>query len=171
METNRHQLEKWIKEHFKSSAFNTCPLQLLQAMAGKLLDVAFVPGAKPTAVYTPISEPHHWKKRVKQDLDRDVTFGIIVTVQVRTLTTWCSRMMVIPRKDSSPRHTVDLQKLNAITIREINHTPSSFNQVSIVLVHTRKMFLDTWNGYHSFPLSAFPSHTWHYYIYHWVGLV
>ena len=93
-------------------------------MAGKPLDIIFVPGAMVTAVHTPIPVPHCWKKRVKQDIDRDVALGIKEAVLVETPTTWCSRMVVAPKKDDSPRRTVDLQKLNAPTMRETHHTPS-----------------------------------------------
>ena len=153
-ETNRHQLEQWIKKkHFESSAFNTYPHQPLQTMTGKPLDITFIPGVTPTAVHTPIPVPHHWKKRVKQDLDRDVALGIIEPVPIGTPTTWCSRMVVAPKKDGSPRRTVDLQKLNAATRRETHHTPYPFNQASVIPANTRKTVLDAWNGYHSLPLS------------------
>ena len=87
-------------------------------MEVKLLDIEFIPGAKPTAVHTPISVPHHWKKRVKEDLDRDVALGIIEPVLVGTQTTWCSRMVVALKKNGSPKRTVNLQRLNDATKRE-----------------------------------------------------
>ena len=62
-------------------------------------------------------------------------------------------MVVVPKKDGSPRRTVDLQQLNAATFRETHHTPSPFNQASVVPPHTKKTVLDAWNGYHSLPLS------------------
>lgn len=152
-EENRPRLERWMKEHFESSAFNVCPHQQLQAMEGKPMDITFIPGAKPSAVHTPIPVPHHWKKRVKEDLDRDVALDIVEPVPVGTPTTWCSRMVVAPKKDGSPRRTVDLQKLNTATLRETHHTPSPFNQASLVPAKTRKTVLDAWNGYHSLTLS------------------
>ena len=91
---------------------------------------------------------------MKEDLDRDVRLGIIEPVPPGTPTLWCSRMVVAPKKDGTPRRTVDLQKLNAATMRETHHTPSPFNQVSIVPAQTKKTVLDAWNGYHSLPLSA-----------------
>ena len=115
--------------YFKSSAFNTCPHQPLQMMTGKPQYIRFTQGAKPSAVHTPIPVPHHWKKRVKQDLDREVALGIIEPVPTGTPTVWCSRMVVAPKKDGSPRRIVNLQKLNAATRRETHHTPSPFNQV------------------------------------------
>ena len=63
-------------------------------------------------------------------------------------------MVVAPKKDGSPRRTVDLQKLNKATLRETHHTPSPFNQVSTVPPHTTKTVLDAWNSYHSLPLST-----------------
>ena len=152
-EENKIHLKQWILKHFSSSTFNTCPHQPLQTMKGKPLDIAFIPGTKPIAVHTPIPVPHHWKKKVKQDIDRDVALGIIEPVPVGTPTTWCSRMVVAPKKDGSPRRTVDLQKLNAATMRETHHTPSPFNQASLIPAHMRKTILDAWNGYHSLPLS------------------
>ena len=85
--TNGNQQEQWIKKHFESSAFNTCLHQPLQTMTGKPLDITLISGVTPTAVHTPIPVPHHWKKRVKQDLDRDVALGIIEPVPIGTPTT------------------------------------------------------------------------------------
>ena len=40
----------------------------------------------------------------------------------RHTTVWCSRMLVAPKKDGSPKRTVDLQKLNAAVMRETQYT-------------------------------------------------
>lgn len=104
-----------------------------------------------SAVHILISIPHYWKKRVKQDLNRDVTSGITEPVPMGTPTSWCSRMAGCTRKGLFPRHTVDL--LNAAAMREFHPTLSPFNQVSIVLAQKRKTLLDAWNRYNSLPLS------------------
>ena len=150
---NRAKLEAWILQHYASSAFNTCPHQPLQTMTGKPMSITFRPDATPSAVHSPIPVPHHWKKAVKEALDRDIDLGIIEPVPQGTPTVWCSRMVVTPKKDGTPRRTVDLQKLNKATLRETHHTPSPFNQVSTVPPHMKKTVLDAWNGYHSLPLS------------------
>ena len=62
-------------------------------------------------------------------------------------------MVATPKKNGSPRRTVDLQKLNATTLRKTHQTSSPFNQVSIVSAHNRKTVLSTWNGYHILLLS------------------
>ena len=58
-------------------------------------------------------------------------------------------MVVTPKKNGDPRRTVDLQKLNNATLREVHHTPSPFNVVSTIPTNTRKTVLDAWNAYHS----------------------
>lgn len=55
-------------------------------------------------------------------------------------------------RDISPNCMVDLQKLNAATMREMHHSPSPFNEVSISWEYMRETLLDAWNGYHSLPL-------------------
>ena len=66
---------------------------------------------------------------------------------------WCARMVVTLKKNSNPRRTIDLQKLNNATKREMHHTPSPFDVASIVPTKTRKLVLDAWNDYHSRPLN------------------
>ncbi len=149
---NVPRLKEWLLSEFAASAFNTCSQQPLQEMTGTAMKVTFKDGHTPSAVHTPIPVPHHWKRRVKEDIDRDVRLGIIEPVPQGTTTTWCSRMIITPKKDGSPRRTVDLQKLNAATERETHHTPSPFNLVSAVPKGKRKTVLDAWNGYHSLPL-------------------
>lgn len=102
---------------------------------------------------TPIPVPHHWKKKVKSDIVRDVRLGIIEPVPQGTPTEWCSSMVVAAKKDGSLRRTVDLQELNKATLRETHHTPSPVNLVSTIPANTSKTVLDAWNGYHSLPLS------------------
>ena len=150
---NIPRLKEWLLQEFAASAFNTCAHQTLQTMTGAPVKVRFKDGAVPHAVHTPIPVPHHWKKQVKADIDRDVRLGIIEPVPQGTPTEWCSRMVVASKKDGTARRTVDLQQLNKATTRETHHTPSPFNLVSTIPTQTRKTVLDAWNGYHSLPLS------------------
>ena len=69
---NAGKLEQWLLEAFSSSAFNTCEQQPLQMMSGVPVCIKFKDDTKPHAVHTAIPVPHHWKKQVKKDLDRDV---------------------------------------------------------------------------------------------------
>lgn len=150
---NRELFETWIKDRYKSSAFNTCDHQSLPMMSGRPLDLHFIDSIEPTAYHTPIPIPHHWKKRVKEELDRDVRIGTLELVPQGTPVNWCSRMVVVPKHDNSPRRVVDLQKLNAATKRETHHTPAPYNQVSVIPPNKKKTVLDAWNGYHSLSLA------------------
>ena len=63
-------------------------------------------------------------------------------------------MFIVAKKDGTPRRTIDFQALNNATLRETHHTPSPFNQASVVPSNTKKTCLDAWNGYHSLPISV-----------------
>ena len=152
-EEHRHDLEQWILQYYSSSAFNVCPHQKLQTMTGEKLNITFKPDATPRAIHKPIPVPHHWKEKVKTQLDADVALGIIEPVPQGVPTHWCSRMVVVSKKDGSPRRTVDLQALNKATLRETHHTPTPFHIVSSIPPRTKKTVIDAWNGYHSVPLT------------------
>lgn len=98
IESNRHCLERWLRNYFRSCAFNLCPHQPLQMMKKRPLDICFVEGATPLAVHTPIPVLYHWKKSVKQDFHRYVALNIIEPIPAGTPTTWCSRIVVAPKK-------------------------------------------------------------------------
>ena len=151
-EKNIPRLKSWLLDAFASSAFNQCPHQGLPKMTGEPVKLHLKENVTPYAAHTPIPVPHHWKQKVKEDIDRDVRLGIIEKVPQGTTAEWCARMVVTPKKNGEPRRTVDLQKLNNATLREAHNTPSPFNVVSTVPTKTRKTVLDAWNGYHSLPL-------------------
>ena len=151
---NRARLEAWIKQYYASSAFNTCEHQPLQKLTGPPLDITFKEGAEPVAVHTPIAVAYHWKKEVKENLDRDVRLGVIEQVPAGTPTTWCSRMVVAPKPHTGkPRRTVDLQAVNRVSMRETHHTDTPHHMVSAVPTNQKKTVLDAWNGYHAMELS------------------
>ena len=122
-------------------------------MSCEPISIHFRPESSPSAHHCPIPVPHHWKEQVKADLDRDVRLGIIEPVPLGTPTIWCSKMVVVAKKDGSPRRTIDLQRLNAATYRTTHHTSSPFNLASSIPPNTRKTILDAWNAYHLLPLS------------------
>ena len=150
---NRGALEKWIVEYFAASAFNTCTHQPMQKMAGDALKISFREDAVPHIAHCPIQVPFHWKQAVKEKLDADVRLGIIEEVPAGVPTTWCARMVTVPKKDGTPRRTVDLKKLNDATHRETHHTSPPFVQVNLVPRNQKKTILDAWNGYHGVELS------------------
>lgn len=149
---NRSKLKAWIMDRYKSSTFNTCENQELNKMTGPPLKIDIDPNATPVAVHTPIPVPVHWKDQVKAQLDRDVKLGVIEPVPWGEPTTWCSRMVTVAKGDGSPRRTIDLQPVNAASLRQTHHTPSPFHQAMSVPHNTLKTVVDAWNGYHSLTL-------------------
>ena len=141
------KLEKWIIEYYKSSVFNVCEHQPLPEMSGQPISINFKPDATPKACHIPIPVPHNWKERVKADLDRDVRLGIIEPVAPGTSTIWCSRMVVVAKKNGTPRRTIDLQKLKDSTYGDTHHTSSPLILASAIPPNTRKTISDAWNAY------------------------
>ena len=117
-EENKPKLKAWLIDHFSSSAFNTCTHQPLKEMTGPPMKIMFKENYTPYCVHKPIQVPHHWKYKVKSDLDQDVRLGIIEPVPPGTPTVWCARMVVTSKKNGKPRRTVDLQELKKATLRE-----------------------------------------------------
>ena len=107
---NVPKLEQWIRDYYAASAFNCCECQPLPKMHGPPLKIFMQEGAKPVAAHSPIPIPLHWQEKVKAGLDRDEAIGVIEKVPSGTPTTWCHRMVVVPKKDNSP--TVNFQPLN-----------------------------------------------------------
>ena len=146
---NIPKLEQWIKDFYAASAFNCCECQPLPKMHGPPLKIFMQDGVRPVASHSPIPIPVHWQKQVKAGLDRDEAIGVIEKVPSGTPTTWCHRMVVVPKKDNTPRRTVNFQPLNQYSTRQTHHTVSPFHQATMVPAGTKKTVLDAWNGYHS----------------------
>ena len=145
---NHLKLKKWILNHYRASTFNICENQKLPKMSGPPMKIDIDPNITPSAVHTPIPVPIHWKAEIKAQLDRDVRLGVIEPVPWGEPTTWCSRMIPVAKSDGSPRRTIDLQALNAASVRQTHHTPSPFHQAMSVPHNTVKSVYDAWNGYH-----------------------
>ena len=109
--------------------------------------------AIPHAIHTPIPIPLYWEEPVREDLLNDVAIGIFEFVASTAPNIWCSRMVVVPKKDGTPSRTIDFQMLNAATVCHTHHTPSPFQQVIKIPSGMFKTVLDAWNGYHSILLA------------------
>ena len=155
---NVPRLEQWIRDYYAASAFNCCECQPLPDMHGPPVHIHIQDGVKPIASHTPIPIPLHWQKKVKAGLDRDEAIGVIEKVPPGTPTTWCHRMVCVPKKDLSPRRTVNFVPLNQYSSRQTHHTMSPFHQASMVPPNTYKTVLDAWNGYHSCALDEESKH-------------
>ena len=105
------ELRKLIIKHYAASAFNKCTRQRRPMMRGDPLPIPVRKDAKPVAVHTPVPIPLHWEEKVKRDLLRDVSLGVIEPVPLNTPVTWCHRMVTVPKHNGEPIRTVDMQSL------------------------------------------------------------
>ena len=151
-EENLEKLQKWILDEYRASAFNICECQALPTMHGEPLSIRIPEGAIPVASHTPINIPVHWEDAVKAQLDRDERLGVIEKVPSDTDTKWCHRMVIVPKKDQTPRRTINFQPLNNVAPRQTHYTAPPFKQVSGIPAGTVKTVIDAWNGYHSVAL-------------------
>ena len=110
--------------------------------------------AKPVAVHTPAPIPVHWATQVKAGLDRDIRLGVLERVPVNEPTSWCSRMIITPKHDGSPRRVIDYQPVNDHCPRQTHHTRSPWQ----VPRNTVKSICDAWHGYHSVPIHPADRH-------------
>ena len=108
-EENIPKLKEYIIQHYKDSAFNCCEQQQLPLMKeAPPMQLFADKNAKPVAFHKAFPIPLHWQAAVKKQLDNDVKMGVLAKVPLGTPTEWCSRMVVIAKKDpSKPRRTVN----------------------------------------------------------------
>ena len=86
---------------------------------------------------------------IQAGLDLDVKRGIIKPAPIGTPVTWCSPMVVVRKKDGTPRHTIELNKQ---CLRETHHCKSPFELASQVPCNKKKTVLDAVDGYHAVAL-------------------
>ena len=146
-------LKQYIMDRFSSSAFNCCEHQPLPLMTkDPPLRLLVDEHATPEAVPGPAVVSAHWVKDVKAGLDRDERLGVIEKVPVNTPLTWCSRMLIRPKHDGSPRRVVDFTPVNKHAPRQTHHTKSPWTIASSIPSNKVKTVIDNWHGYHSVPI-------------------
>jgi len=114
------------------------------------------PDAKPFAIFTPRKVPIPLRSKVKDELDRMESLGVISKVDVPT--SWCAGMVVVPKKDGKVRICVDLKPLNANVKREIHPLPKvddTLAQLSGAKVFSK---LDANSGFWQIPLAKTSRH-------------
>ena len=150
---NLNKLRQYILDRYASSAFNCCenqPLPLMETAPPLRLFVD--EQASPIAAMTPSAIPIHWAEDVKAGLDRDERLGVIEKVPVNEPVRWCSRMLITPKTDGTPRRVIDFSPINRNAPRQLHHTKSPHTIAMGVPGNTVKTVLDNWHGYHSVPI-------------------
>ena len=150
---NIGKLEEWFLQTFADTVFNINQ-HPLPVMSGKPQHIHLQEGSTPHTIHTPIMIPHHWRKGVMQRLQEDVVNQIIEEIPVGEPAEWCSQLVIVKKKDGSPRLTVDYQKLNSCCQRESHPNPYPFHVVSSIPLYTYKTVADAYNGYHQIALDS-----------------
>ena len=107
-------------------------------MSWELLQLFMDPNVKPHAVHTLAPIPIHFCQEVMAELDRDVRLGVIERVPPNTPVTWCLMMVIATKADGTLRRIVDLQALNAASLRQTHHTRNPYHLVREIPADTVK---------------------------------
>ena len=156
--SNREALEDYIKDRYKASAFNSCKRQSWPKTEGPPMKIFTKPGATPVCIRKPAPVPLHWRKQVQDGIKADVARGVLEKVPYGTPDTWCTRMVITPKKNGTPRRTIDLSALSKAGIRETHHTRSPAKVARTVPANKLKSCLDCVDGYHGVEIAAEDRH-------------
>ena len=108
-------------------------------------------GAVPYCLYTPRNVPIPLREKVKEELNRMESLGVIS--KVNEPTQWCAGMVVVPKKSGDVRICVDLKALNDNVLREVYPIPTV--DETLAQMAGAKIFskLDANSGFWQIPLS------------------
>jgi hypothetical protein len=156
--SNNKALEESIKEYYKTSAFNLCKRQHWPVTAGPPMKIHTAPDAVPNYHRKPTRVPLHFREEVRAGLEADVKKRIRERVPVGEADTWCSRMVIQPKKNGRAKKTVDLLGLSKVGRHESHHTRSAAEIAKSVLAGKVKSTLDCVDGYHGVELAKEDHH-------------
>ena len=154
-------LQAYLRKVFSASATNVCQTQTLPMMKVPKMTVelknehAAMKAKRTTRV---IATPLALKKKAKKDLDDAVRMGILENVSAKNNhDLWLAPMIVVPKKDNTPRRVIDFSILNRFCKRSAEASLDTNRMATTVPVPEpgKEIFfscLDAWNGYHSVPL-------------------
>ena len=78
--------------------------------------------------------------------------NIIESIPIGKPVEWCSKMVVVPKKDERPPRTIDFQHLNSQCQCKTHHCQAPFNLTCQIPPNLKKTVLDAVDGYHAIPL-------------------
>ena len=118
---------------------------------GEPYEIHLKTGAVPHCIFTPRHVPLPLRDKVKQELDRMESTGVITKIDDPT--PWCAGMVVVPKKDGKIRICVDLKPLNECVLREIHPLPKV--DETLAQLSGAKLFskLDANSGFWQIPLA------------------
>ncbi|GFS12590.1 Pol polyprotein [Elysia marginata] len=109
------------------------------------------PDIQPVSIYTPRKIAHPLMTKVKTEIDRMLSEGVISFVNEPTA--WCSGIVVVPKPDqSSVRICVDLTALNKAVLREVHPLSSADDDLALLAGSRVFTKLDARSGFWQMPL-------------------
>ena len=108
-------------------------------------------GAVPHALFTPRNVPIPLREKVKEELGRMVTMGVIS--KVSDPTSWCAGMVVVPKSSGAVRICVDLKPLNQSVLRQTHPIPKVDDTLAQLAGATIYSKLDANSGFWQIPLA------------------
>ena len=118
---------------------------------GEPFEICLKTGAVPHCIFTPRHVPLPLRDKVKQELDRMESTGVIKKIDEPT--SWCAGMVAVPKKEGKIRICVDLKPLNECVLREIHPLPKV--DETLAQLSGAKLFskLDANSGFWQIPLA------------------
>jgi len=131
--------------------------EMFSGRLGKVIDkytyqISLCDNPHPVCLYTPRRIPHPLLPKVKLELDKMVSQGVISPV--KTPTEWCAGIVCVPKANGGVRLCVDLTGLNKSVKREI-HPMASVDSSLAKLGESKSRFftkLDANSGFWQIPL-------------------
>ena len=109
-------MEDFLSKHFRNSAMNVCQTQPLTKMKVDDMTVEFKNDEmknKPIRKTRIIQIPLPLRDQTKRDLDAACKMGILEDrAGKNNHDLWLAPMIVVPKKDNSPRRVIDFSLLN-----------------------------------------------------------
>ena len=123
-------------------------------------------GTKAKRTSRVIASPLALREQTKKDLDSAVKMGILEDVSGQANhDLWLAPMIVVPKKDNTPRRVIDFSLLNKFCKRSAKATLDTNRMATAVPIpeEGQEIFfscLDAWNGCHSIPLNDVKNLFW-----------
>jgi hypothetical protein len=119
-------------------------------------EIKLKPNIKPFALFTPRNVPLPLRKKVKDELHRMESLGVISKVDEPTA--WCAGMVVVPKKSGDVRICVDFRQLNESVLREVHPLPKVEDTLAKLTGATTFSKLDANCGFWQIPLNKDSQH-------------
>ena len=118
---------------------------------GEEYHIQLKPDSTPYSLCTPRNVPFPLRDKVKEELTRMESMGVISKVDIPT--PWCAGMVVVPKKTGAVRICVDLKPLNESVLREVHPIPKVDEILGKLSGATIFSKLDANSGFWQIPLS------------------